>query len=152
MEPEAGHGALLAYTADPVASPNVFTTILQLTGTITVPNLTRESTEITPHNETMGRFITSKVKKSGTISIEGNYLHDGTETNHDKISDFFLANTTLGLQFTGPSGTVGEANSVKMSGQFVNFKVEHPAGAGPRKMMAEFQPSGAMRIYGTLYQ
>lgn len=145
-EPIAGHGALLLYTADPVASPNVFTAIAQLTGTITI-GLTRDNSDITPHNEELSRNIVSAVLKRDAISLEGNYIH--ANTTHDDIRDFTLENTLFGLKFTGPTGDAGDAWI--FSGQMVSWKLEHPQSAGVRKFTGSFLPSGAMRVDGTLY-
>jgi hypothetical protein len=147
--PESGHGALLAVTEDPVASPNVFTTIIHLTSSIDI-KFTSDTTDITPHNERMSRTLVSPVLKRDVIPVEGNYIH-GDEVGyaiHDKIRDFYLANTHVGVQFTGPSGSVGDRYI--MSGQFVNWQLMHPVRSGERKFKADFQPSGAMRIDGTL--
>lgn len=146
-EPESGHGALLAYTADPDTSPNVFTTIAQLNSNIDL-DWSHDSTEITPHNERMSRHITSKVVKRSALTFDVNYIH-GEET-HDGIRDFFLADppTTIGLQFTGPSGDAGDR--IVMSGEVINWKVAHPVRSGERKATISFQPSGPMRVDGTL--
>jgi hypothetical protein len=148
MEPEAGHGALYAITLDPVASPNVFTTIAQQTGSNPF-EITRDSTDITPHNDLWDRHITSRVRKRPVITVEGNYLHG--DTSHDGVRDLVLDDppVTIGLQLTGPSGSASDR--MVMSGQFISWKIEHPAGAGVRKFTAQFQPSGnQVRIDGTL--
>lgn len=146
-DPESGHGALLAYTADPVASPNVFTNIAQINSDIPL-NWTHDSTEITPHNERMSRNITSKVIKRGPIDFEVNYIHG--DTTHDDLRDYFLADppTTIGMQFTGPSGSASDR--VIMSGEIINFSYTHPVRSGERKAKISFQPSGPMRVDGTL--
>lgn len=146
-DPESGHGALLAYTADPVSTPNVFTTIAQLNSDIPI-DWSHDSTEITPHNERMSRNITSKVVKRGPLTFDINYIHG--EATHDDIRDFFLADppTTIGLQFTGPSGSAGDR--ILMSGEVINWKLAHPVRSGERKASITFQPSGPMRVDGTL--
>lgn len=147
-EPEAGHGALYALTLDPGSSPNVFTTIAQQTGSNPF-DISRDSTDITTHNDLWDRHITSRVRKRTAIALEGNYLHG--DTTHDGVRDFVLTDppTTVGLQLTGPSGNVNDR--VVMSGQFLTWRVEHPVGAGVRKWTASFQPSGNdVRVDGTL--
>lgn len=147
-EPESGHGALLAITEDPVSAPNVFTTIVHVTSSVDI-KMSSETTDITPHNETMGRYIVSPVKKVDPIVIEGNYIHGGLpDAIHDEIRDFYIAHTTVGLTLTGPSGSSGDRYI--MSGQFINWQLMHPRGSGERKFKADFQPSGPMRIDGTL--
>lgn len=147
MPVESGHGALLAYTVDPVASPTVFTTIGQLESDIPI-DWTHESTNITPHNERMSRHITSPVINRGPINFEINYIHG--DTGHDDLRDFFLADppTTIGIQFTGPSGSASDR--LVMSGEVINFSYRHPVRSGARKVAISFQPSGAMTVDGTL--
>lgn len=146
-DPESGHGALLAVTLDPASSPNVFTTIAQLNSSIDF-TWTHDSTEITPHNERMSRNITSRVIKRGPIDFEVNYIHG--DTTHDGLRDIFLADppTTIGVQFTGPSGSTGDRYI--MSGEIINWSLMHPVRSGERKAKMSFQPSGAMRVDGTL--
>jgi predicted secreted protein len=145
-EPESGHGALVAVTLAPVASPNVFTTIAQLTSNLDVKS-TRDSSDITPHNETNQRMLVSNIRKWDVISIEGNYIHG--DTTHDGVRDLYIANTMVGVQLTGPSGA--STDRYIMSGQFVTWQVMNPkGGANVRSFKADFQPYGAMRIDGTL--
>jgi len=146
-EPESGHGALVAVTLDPVGTPNVFTTVLQLTSSLDIKS-SRDTSDITPHNETNQRFLISKIRKWDVVSIEGNYLH-GTGNTHDEIRDLYIANTVVGTQFTGPSGS--STDRYIMSGQFVTWQIMNPnGGANVRSFKADFQPYGAMRIDGTL--
>lgn len=147
MPPEGGHGALLAYTPDPDSAPNVFVTIAQLNSNIDL-NWTHETTKITPHNERMSRSQTSKVIDRGPIDFEMNYVHG--DTTHDDLRDFFLADppTTIGLQFTGPSGST--TDRYIMSGEITNWSLMHPVRSGERKAKVSFQPSGEMRVDGTL--
>lgn len=146
-DPESGHGALLAFTADPVGTPNVFTVIAQLNSDIPL-DWTRDSTEITPHNERMSRNITSKVVKRGVLTFDVNYIHG--DTTHDGLRDQFLADpaTTIGMQFTGPSGSASDR--VIMSGEIVSWRLAHPVRTGERKATIGFQPSGPMSVDGTL--
>jgi hypothetical protein len=145
-DPESGHGALLAVTLAPVASPNVFTTIAQLMSSVDLKS-TRDTADITPHNETNQRMIVSAIKKWDVIPIEGNYLHG--DTTHDGIRDLYIANTKVGIQATGPSGS--STDRYIMSGQFVTWQLLQPrGGANVRSFKADFQPSGEMRIDGTL--
>lgn len=145
--PISGHGALLAYTEDPVAGPNVFTTIAQLNSSIDFP-MTHETTKITPHNARMGVSVTSPVIDNGPIDFEVNYIY--TEATHDDLRDFFLANppTTIGLKLTGPTGSADDAYI--MSGEVTNWTLMHPVRSGERKAKISFQPSGPVRIAGTL--
>lgn len=147
MPPESGHGALLAYTADPVGAPTVFDTIGQLNSNIDL-TWSHDTTEITPHNERMSRNITSKVIKRDAIQFEMNYIHG--DATHDDLRDFFLADppTTIGLQFTGPSGSAGDR--CIMSGELINWALMHPVRTGERKARVSFQPSGPMSVDGTL--
>lgn len=147
MPVESGHGALLAYTADPVGAPTVFTTIAQLNSGINIP-WTHETTNITPHNERMSRHITSPVITRGPIDFEVNYIHG--DATHDDLRDFFTANppTTIGIQFTGPSGSASDR--LVMSGEIINFSYDHPVRSGERKVKISFQPTGAMTVDGTL--
>jgi len=150
LNPESGHGALLAITEDPGAAPTVFTTIGQLNSDIPL-KLTHESTKITPHNERMSRSITSVVVDRDAINFEVNYLVGEATAMHDDLRDFFLANppTTIGLRLTGPSGSASDV--IHMSGEVINWELSHPVRSGVRLAKVSFQPSGPMRINGTLY-
>ncbi len=147
-DPEAGHGALIAITLAPVASPNVFTVIAQQTGTNPF-EVNRDSSDVTPHNDIWDTHVTSRVRKRPVINLEGNYIHG--DTSQEGVKSLVLTDppTTVGLQLTGPSGS--STDRMAMSGAFLSWKIEHPTGAGVRKFTASFQPSGnQVRIDGTL--
>jgi hypothetical protein len=92
-------------------------------------------------------MLVSNIRKWDVIPIEGNYIH--ADTTHDGIRDLYIANTVVGIQLTGPSGS--STDRYIMSGQFVTWQVMNPnGGAAVRSFKADFQPYGAMRIDGTL--
>lgn len=147
-EPEGGHGALIAITLDPVASPNVFTTILHQTGNNPF-KFTRGSTETTPHNFTWDYHIVSRVRMRDVIPVTGNYIHG--DSTHDGVRDLVLTDppTTVGFRLTGPSGSATDA--VQFSGQFLSWGLDHPRGDGVRTFTADFRPSGnEVRVDGDL--
>ena len=147
----AGHGALIAYEADPVVSPGVFTTIAELNGDITAPGLSRGETDVTPHQDNIDSYVLGILRREA-LTFSVNWIFDDPTHDHlTGITSFIRDNTTFGIRLRGPGGTANTDEWI-MSGQIQNVgPIVNPVREGARTADVTFRASGPMIIDGVAY-
>lgn len=143
-----GHGALIAMEKDGDPA-GTFTTIAELNGPIARPELSRESEEITPHQDTISSHVFAGRILVGPITFSMNYIFNGGTHDHlTGLQKRLLDGDTFGLRIRGPSGAASSDEWI-MSGQITSFGGdESPVRTGARTVSCTFQPSGAVIIDG----
>jgi hypothetical protein len=104
----AGHGATIAYEADPSGSPGTFTVIAELNGDITWPELNRPETETTPHQDDIDDWVLGRLGR-GPLTFSVNFIYD--DPTHDHLTGLYkkiIDNELFGLRLRGPGGTAAD--------------------------------------------
>lgn len=150
MAAVAGHGTTVGVELDPSGSQGTFTDIGQLTD-ITWPEFTRESTEVTPHGDTIATKLFSAILSVGSADITVNYEHD--DTAHDDETGLFKAildGELRGFQFRGPGGGASDREIIA-SAEVTSMQWETPTGSDPWAMSATIEPTGKIIVDGVEY-
>lgn len=147
MPPQAGHGSLIAIELDPAGAAGVFTTVAQLNGDITWPELGRPASQVTPHQDDIDSYVFG-VLTVGTIGFSVNFIYDNT--THDYESGLYskiINKEDFGMRLRGPSGSSGVDEWI-MSGQITAITQTAPVREGARTCDVTFQSSGTIIIEG----
>ena len=146
----SGHGALIAFELNPTMSPGVFTTIAELVSDIQFPQMSRSSTDITPHQDGIDSKVMDYIMRA-TSSFDINYLWQ--DMTHNELTGLIAAlstGTMRGFRFRGPGGS---ANSNEWIGSgFVQAFQPTSAIKGSYKAKCGIEWSGAMIVNGTVIQ
>lgn len=144
----AGHGALIAMELDPTGMPGVFTTIAELNGDISFPELNRPETEVTPHQARIDTWILGRLGR-GPLSFSVNHIFD--DETHDHLTGLIYAvrtNEIRGFRFRGPDGSANTDEWIA-SGQVQKAgSIMHPVREGARTSEVTVRLSGPMIIDG----
>lgn len=127
----AGHGALIAIELDPSGSPGVFTTISELNGDITWPELERPWTETTPHQDDIDDGVAGRLGR-GPLSFSTNFIFD--DSTHDHLTGLYQKikdNELFGIRMRGPGGTTNTDEWIA-SGHVINIAQTSPVREGVR--------------------
>lgn len=146
--PVAGHATQIYIEVDPVGAAGTFTRVPEVTSSID-HNMTRESTEITPHGDIPDSYIVSQVMKRAEVAMDITYKF--ANAVHAALHGHYLANTRFGVMIVGPEGTAPGTDTVIESGQLVSWNQMSPVRNGEYKAAVSFRPSGAFKVNGTLY-
>jgi len=144
----SGHGAIIAVEQDPSGAPAVFTPYAELMSDIVWPEMTRVSTEVTPHNDTIAGYVTSAVIKFGPLVFGINYLDD--DATHDNLTggiNQIIDNELRGFRIRGPGGGASDDEWI-LSAKVTNITRTDPVGEGGRAATITVQPTGLMIIDG----
>ncbi len=139
----AGHGTLIARELDAAGAPGVFTTIGELGGDITSPNLQRPSTDVTPHNDTIDGYVMGVLQR-GEATFPVNFLPASVTKGHDHITGLqkaIIDKQKDGYQLTYPDGTVWI-----FSGYVSNVAPTAPAREGALSADITLRPTGRQKI------
>ena len=144
----AGHGALIAIEQDPTGSPGTFTTIAELNGDITYPELSRPETEVTPHQLNIDTWILG-VPTRGPLTFSVNWIFDNATHDHlTGLTEAFFANETRGIRITGPGSPVSPADEWICSGAVQSINQTAPIRTGVRSSDISIRLSGCQIIDG----
>jgi hypothetical protein len=146
--PVAGHATQIYIEVDPTGAQGTFTLLPECTSSID-HNMTRESTEITPHGAGVDSYIVSQVKKRAEVGMDITYKF--ANPVHAALHAHYLGNVRFGIMIVGPEGTAPGTDTVIESGQMVTWNQMSPVRNGEYKASASFRPSGAFKVNGTLY-
>lgn len=144
----SGHGCKIYITLDPVASPNVFTLVPELTGDLSW-KINHASKKTTPHDRTTDEYVFSNEKVRDEMTLSFNYIP--TETTHTTVRNLCINNTFIGLKYLAPGGVQNTTDDVTQSGGLSSWMQSNPQFEGERTVQMTFRPSGPFRIDGTLY-
>lgn len=145
----AGHGVRIAMEMDPVGEPGVFTTIGELNGDITWPELSRGETDVTPHQDNIDSYVLG-VPRRGPLTFGVNYIFDNpTHDSDDGLYGSFWQNEVRGFRMRGPGG-VANADEWIMSGQVQAISQVSPVREGARTCEVTIRMSGPMKIDGVI--
>ena len=147
----SGHGASIAMELDPTGAPGVFTAIAEINGDIMLPTLSRETTESTPHEDTVDYHVTSPVLRRSTVTMTLNYIFD--DSTHDSSTGLKAALTdreTRGYRIRGPGGTTDSDEWIG-SAEVISYGVTNPVRTGIRSADVELIFSGPYKEDGTIY-
>ena len=146
----SGHGVTLGYEQDPSGAAGTFTTVAELQGDISWPELMRESDEATPHNDDIDSYVFSGRLSRGTFDFDVYFVHD--DATHDfstGLPKLQVDGTTFGIRLRGPGGT-DDTDEWIMSGQIESFQPTAPSPTGARAASFTFRPSGKMKVDGSV--
>lgn len=147
----AGHGATIAMEQDPTGAPGVFTTIGELNGDITFPELSRPETDVTPHQDNIDSWVLG-VPTRGPLSGSVNYIFD--DPTHDHLTGMIKAfqdNEVRGFRIRGPGGSA-DTDEWIASGQFQTVgPITNPVRTGARTANFSIRLSGPMIIDGVAW-
>lgn len=138
----SAHGTLIARA--PAATPTTYTTIAELEGDITVPDLTRKEIDVSVHNRNIDSYVLGMLRRSSLVFPINYIASDGT---HDNITGLYSAirtNSIDGYRITFPDGDV-----IIMSGQVSAIKRKAPV---DDKLTADItmRPSGLFLFNGVV--
>lgn len=144
----AGHGALIAMELDPTGSPGVFTTIAELNGDISFPELSRGETEVTPHQSNIDEWVLGIPRRSPLTGSVNYIFDDGTHDHLTGMLAAIMANETRGFRVRGPGGTTATDEWIA-SGKFQTVgPIVNPVREGARTADFSIRLSGPMLIDG----
>ena len=149
----AGHGATIAVEADPTGAPGVFTTIAELNGDITWPELSRGETDVTPHQDTIDTWVLGILRR-GLLTFSVNFIFDGATHDHlTGLHEAIVLNEVRGYRLRGPAGTIADDGTDEWvaSGQVQAIAQVAPVREGARTADVSVRFSGAMEIDGVPY-
>ena len=146
----AGHGALIAMESSPVVG-GVFTTIAELNGDISPPGLSRNATEVTPHQDTIDSHVTGVMRRT-PMKFSVNFIFDDATHDHltgliKKIKDDELT----GFRITGPGSPVSPLDEWIASGFVTNVLPVNPVRDGARTAEVEVVMTGPMIVDGVTF-
>jgi hypothetical protein len=136
----SAHGTLVSHQPTPAGA---FTTIAELFE-ITPPPLTRPSTEVTPHNDTIDGYVVG-VKKRGEMTLVLNFLQ--TNATHDHLTG--LVKSWIDGSLDGFTLTFQDTTTWIYSGFITNVAAITPGREGAQTANITIRPSGAMKIGAT---
>lgn len=147
----AGHGATVAMELDPTLSPGVFTTIAELNGDITFPQLSRAETEVTPHQDHIDSWVLGILTR-GPLTLAVNYIYN--DQTHDHLTGLIssiASNEVRGFRIRGPKGTTNTDEWIA-SGQVQQVgPITNPVRSGARTAQVSIRLSGPMKIDGVSF-
>jgi hypothetical protein len=146
----AGHGALIAMEQDPAGAQGTFTTIAELNGDITWPELSRGESEVTPHQDNIDSWVLGILRR-GPLTFGVNFIFD--DATHDHLSGLYEAisiNETRGFRLRGPGGSA-DTDEWILSGQVQAITQTAPVREGGRTCDVTIRASGPMIIDGVSY-
>jgi len=128
---QAGHGALIAIELDPSGSQGVFTTVAELNGDITWPELNRPETETTPHQDDIDDYVLGRLGR-GALTFGVNFIFN--DQTHDHLTGLYkkiIDNEFFGLRLRGPGGSANTDEWI-CSGQVQAITQVSPVREGAR--------------------
>jgi len=136
----SAHGTLVSHQPAPGGA---FTTIAELID-IVPPPLTRPSSEVTPHNDTIDAYVVG-VRRRGEMTLTLNFL--GTNATHDESTGLiksWIDGSKDGFTLTFKDGTIWI-----FSGFITNVAPTTPVREGAQAANVTIRPSGAHKIEAT---
>lgn len=146
----AGHGTLIAWEGGATPTPGSFTTIAQLNGDIAWPELSRDETEVTPHQDTIDSYQLSYIKR-GAMTFSVNFIN--SEATHNHLTGLYKAmgdNVLRGWRLRAFGGTTNTDEWI-MSGQVQKIVKKAPVKAGVISADITVRMSGAQIIDGVVF-
>lgn len=140
------HGALLAFEMDPIGSPDVFTTIGELNGDISV-NLTRAATETPTHNRDIDIYVQGMLRRD-EWPVSVNYTYG--DATHQTLRAHFLNGVEFKMRFRGRGGLT-DTDEMIATGFLTGWNQGNAVGDGVRSAEGGFRPTGEMTIDGVTY-
>lgn len=128
---QAGHGALIAIELDPSGQQGAFTTVAELNGDITWPELNRPETETTPHQDTIDDWVLGRLGR-GPLTFSVNFIFD--DQTHDHLTGLYskiIDNELFGVRLRGPGGSASTDEWIA-SGQVQAVTQTSPVREGAR--------------------
>lgn len=146
----AGHGALIAVELGVTPTGGTFTTVAELNGDITWPELSRGETEVSPHQDNIDSWVLG-IMRRGPLTFSVNFIFD--DSTHDNATGLYSMiqdNLQRGWRLRGPGGTTNTDEWI-MSGQVQAITQVAPVREGARTCEVTVRMSGPMKIDGTLF-
>jgi hypothetical protein len=143
----AGHGALIAIELDPTGAPGSFTTVAELNGDISWPELNRPETEVTTHQDDIDQWILGRLGR-GALTFSVNFIFD--DTTHDHLTGLqqkIIDNEIFGVRMRGPGGTTDTDEWIS-SGQVQAIKQVSPVREGARTADVTIRLSKRQKVDG----
>lgn len=143
----AGHGALIAMEQDPSGAQGDFTTIGELNGDITWPELSRGEEEVTPHQDNIDSWVLGVLRR-GPLTFSINFIFD--DATHDHLTGLqkaIIDNERRGIRLRGPGGSAGSDEWIA-SGDVQAISQTAPVREGARTADVTIRLSGPMEIDG----
>lgn len=143
------HGATLAIEKDGDPA-GTFTSVAELLDLSSILDITRESSEVTPHNDTVSTHVFGPMVH-GEWSFSVNFVFDND--THDEatgMQKLFYDGDNFGVRLRGPSGGAS-SHEIICTGAITNLSREYPTGANSVGMDVTFQPVGAFIVEGTSF-
>lgn len=141
------HGATFAIekSGDPAGT---FTAIAELLDIDSILDITRETSEVTPHGDTISTHTFGPMvhgEWSGSVNF---VFDDGTHDQATGLQKLLYDGGTVGVRVRGPSGSA-DSHEIICSGEFTNLSRSYPTGADAVGMDFSFQPIGKFIVDGT---
>lgn len=145
-----GHGATIAMELDPSSSQGTFTVIAELASDITGLGLSRPTSDVTPHQDTIDSHVSGVLQREPwTFTV--NYIHgNSTHTGTGSLRDAILNQTRTGFRFRGKDGSSGD-DEIIASGEVTSWNENNPVREGARTAEVTIVVSKAMILDGTSY-
>lgn len=146
------HGINFAYEQDPSGSPGSFTRVAEVTN-FSWPDEERETTEVTPHEDTIDYYVMAGRVKRGMATFDLNFVY--SDATHEEAATglhyHFYQNTNLGFRLWGPDGQAGQ-DEIIASGYVAAWPgSQAPAQSGSlTKSGVGIQFSGPMKVDGSI--
>lgn len=143
----AGHGALIAMELDPSGAQGTFTTIAELNGDITFPELSRAEEEVTPHDDTIDGWVTGVLTR-GPLTFSVNFIFDDQTHDHaEGLYEAIINNEQRGFRLRGPGGS--DSSDEWICSGFVQAMTQtNPVRSGARTADVTIRMNGPMIIDG----
>jgi hypothetical protein len=143
----AGHGATIAMELDPTGSQGVFTVIAELNSDLTGLGLSRPTTDVTPHQDTIDSHVSGVLRREPwTFTV--NYVY--ADTTHDGLRTALLTQERTGFRFRGTGGTT-DTDEIIASGEVTSWNETNPVREGARTAEVTVIASKEMIVDGTSY-
>lgn len=146
---QAGHGALVAIELDPSGAQGTFTTVSELNGDITWPELNRPESETTPHQDTIDDYVLGRLGR-GPLTFGVNFIFD--DQTHDHLTGLYqkmIDNEMFGIRLRGPGGTANTDEWIA-SGQVQSITQVSPVREGARTCEVTIRLRKQQKVDGVL--
>jgi len=146
--PRTGHGCDIRITLNPSGSPNVFTSIDELSGPLSFKT-TKANKKVTAHTRTVDVYVHSPELVRDAMALKFNY--DPSDADHVALRDLALSNTVVGVAYLAPGGVLHVSDCIIQSGQLSSQNQTNDTYENERMLDLEFRPSGPFEVDGDLY-
>ena len=127
------------------------TDVAQIMGDIGV-DMGRDASRFKGHGDTIDQVTLDPVISRSPISVTANVLTgNGTHDETTGLEKRFLDGDIFEVRFKGPGYVADTTSDVMMSCGISAFNRLSPEGSGPAQISVTFEPTGAMKINGTVY-